>query len=101
MIHLTEKTSIRVAIQPVDFRRQIDGLVAHCKKEYRNDPRDGVIYVFINKAKSMIRFLHHDGTGYWIATKRLSKGRYCGWPSSSEPLTSLQASELRRIIVKK
>jgi hypothetical protein len=31
MIHLTEKT----AIKPVDFRRQINGLVAHCKKEYQ------------------------------------------------------------------
>lgn len=101
MIHLTEKTSIRLAIKPVDFRRQIDGLVAQCKREYQKDPRDGVLYVFINKSKSMIRFLHYDGTGYWIATKRLSQGKYYGWPSRSEPLTSLQASELKRIIVKK
>lgn len=101
MIHLTEKTAIRVAIRPADFRRQIDGLVAQCKREYQKDPRDGVLYVFINRAKSMIRFLHYDGSGYWIATKRLSKGRYHGWPNSSDPLTSLQASQLRRIIVKK
>lgn len=101
MIHLTEKTSIRVAIKPVDFRRQIDGLVAQCKQEYRKDPRDGVLYVFINRARSMIRFLHYDGTGYWLATKRLSQGRYEGWPSSCTALSSLQASELRRIIVKK
>ena len=101
MIHLTEKTCIRVAIRPVDFRRQIDGLVAQCKSEYQKDPRDGLLYVFINKSRSMIRFLHHDGSGYWIATKRLSKGRYHGWPSSSEALSSLQSSELKRIIVRK
>lgn len=101
MIHLTEKTPIRVAIKPVDFRRQIDGLVAQCQREYQKDPRDGVLYVFINRSKSMIRFLHYDGTGYWIATKRLSQGKYTGWPSSSAALTSLHASELRRIIVKK
>jgi len=75
MIHLTEKTSIRVAIKPVDFRRQIDGLVAMCKREYQKDPRDGVLYVFINSSRLMVRFLSHDGSGYWIATKRLSKGR--------------------------
>jgi len=101
MIHLTEKTCIRVAIKPVDFRRQIDGLVAQCKSEYKKDPRDGLLYAFINKSKSMIRLLHYDGTGYWIATKRLSKGRYHGWPNGSSALSSLEASQLRRILVKK
>lgn len=101
MIYLTEKTSIHVAIQPVDFRRQIDGLVAQCKHEYQQDPRDGAIYVFINRSKSMMRFLHYDGNGYWIATKRLSKGKYLGWPTASSPLTPLAASALRRMISKK
>jgi len=31
MIHLTAETRIQLAIEPVDFRRQIDGLVSLCK----------------------------------------------------------------------
>ena len=69
MIHLTERTRIVVAIAPVDFRRQINGLIALCQHHYQTDPRNGVYYVFINRAKTMIRVLHHDGSGYWLASK--------------------------------
>ena len=100
MIHLTEKTKIRVAIKPTDFRKQIDGLVAQCKNQYQENPRDGVIYVFINRAQSMIRLLHYDGSGYWIATKRLSQGKFQHWPKSTQGMSSVQASELKKIMLK-
>jgi hypothetical protein len=29
--------------------------------------------------------LAYDGQGFWLATKRLSKGRFKWWPSGSEP----------------
>ena len=100
MIHLTEKTRIKVAISPVDFRRQINGLIALCQQQYQQDPRNGVHYVFINRARTMVRVLHHDGSGYWLATKRLSKGRYLFWPSDNEPITELNAATLMKILKK-
>ena len=98
MIHLTEKTEILIAIKPVDFRKQIDGLVAVCNQHLHQDSRSGVLVVFINRAKTMIRILHHDGSGYWLATKRLSRGRYQGWPKSTELISPLAASQLRNLI---
>lgn len=100
MIHLTERTQILVAIAPVDFRRQINGLIALCQYQYHTDPRNGVYYVFINRAKTMIRVLQHDGSGYWVATKRLSRGKYLWWPSSQSPMTELSASQLMKILKK-
>ncbi|NOY73409.1 MAG: transposase [Gammaproteobacteria bacterium] len=38
-----------MAVKPTDFRRQIDGLVSHCKHQLRDDPRSGALFVFINR----------------------------------------------------
>ena len=100
MIHLTEKTDIQVAIQPVDFRRQINGLIALCQHHFHRNPRSGTYFVFMNRAKTMIRVLHFDGSGYWVATKRLSQGRFSGWPSLNEPMTTMSAVELIKILKK-
>ena len=98
MIHLTAKTEILIASTPVDFRKQIDGLVALCTHHFQQNPRSGALYVFINRAKTMIRILHHDGSGYWLATKRLSQGRYQDWPTGSPSLSPAAASQLRNLI---
>jgi transposase len=39
-------------------------------------PRSGTLFVFINRNKTMVRSLIYDGTGFWLMTKRLSKGRF-------------------------
>ena len=98
MIHLTAQTQILVATKPADFRCQIDGLVALCKNKLAQQPNSGTLFVFINRAKTMIRILHHDGNGYWLATKRLSRGKYSRWPSSNAPLCPLAAEQLMRLI---
>ena len=82
MIHLTAKTKIQLAIKPQDFRKQIDGLAAVTQQKLAKDPRSGVLFVFINRSRTMIRILSYQGDGYWIATKRLTKGRFEGWPTS-------------------
>ena len=94
MIHLTAQTQILVAIDPVDFRKQADGLIALTKRTLRQDPRSGILFAFINKARTMIRVLCYRGNGYWVATKRLSRGRYQGWPSHKEVISEVSAKEL-------
>jgi transposase len=37
---------VMVAVQPVDFRKGIDGLAAIVKEELGTDPYSGVVYVF-------------------------------------------------------
>jgi len=61
-------------------------------------PRDGSVIVFINRARTMIRALSYDGNGYWLMTKRLSKGRFSGWPSGQRALSHTSARELRIIL---
>jgi len=68
MIHLTSHSKIQIAVQPQDFRKQIDGLIAVTQHKLRCDPRSGTLFVFINRSRTMIRILCYRENGYWIAT---------------------------------
>jgi transposase len=98
MIRLTQESGIYLAVQPVDFRKQLDGLVAVCENQFKQPTRTGSWFVFINRDRTMIRALVYDHNGYWLATKRLSRGRYRSWPKSAEPLTPYAAAELMRLL---
>lgn len=100
MIHLTASTAILIATHPADFRKGIDGLVALCQQGLQQNPRSGTLYVFINRAATMIRILVYDrqGSGYWLMTKRLSRGRYRGWPRREQAIGPIQAHQLRQLL---
>lgn len=98
MIRVTPSTPVMIAIEPVDFRRQIDGLVAHCRQVLAANPMSGTCFVFINRARTMIRVLVYDGSGFWLMTKRLSKGTFTGWPTSHMTLSPLSAKALMQML---
>ncbi len=99
MMILTQETKINLAITPVNFRGQIDYLVALCEHQLSQSPRSGQWFVFINRAHTMIRILCNDDNGYWCATKRLSRGRYALWPrDATQNCRSLLASDLSRLL---
>ncbi|MEJ2327015.1 MAG: IS66 family insertion sequence element accessory protein TnpB [Chromatiaceae bacterium] len=98
MIRLTHSTPVMVAIAPIDFRRQIDGLAAHCRQALSSDPMSGTWFVFINRGRTMIRVLVYDGTGFWLMTKRLSRGRFQGWPTADGSLSSMAARTLMQVL---
>ena len=68
MIMLHADTPILLALQPVDFRLGIDGLVAVCKKRLSQQANNGTVFVFINRRKTMVRALSYDGSGFWLMT---------------------------------
>jgi hypothetical protein len=98
MIHLTSQTKILIATQPVDFRQGIDGLAAVCKHHLACEPRSGILFVFINRNKTMVRALVYDNNGFWLMTKRLSKGKFSGWPAGNAPINDMAAKHLRQLL---
>lgn len=98
MIHLTADTHILIAITPADFRQGIDGLAAVCRHKLAVNPRSGTLFVFINRNKTMVRALSYDGTGFWLMTKRLSKGKFQQWPKSPRCIEPLIAKQLRQLL---
>lgn len=99
MIQITPQMRVLVAVQPVDFRRGIDGLARLCRADLRTDPFSGTVFVFRNRRRTAIRLLVYDGQGFWLCYKRLSAGKFRWWPSSSDQaVTSLQAHELQVLL---
>ena len=98
MIHLTKQSKIWLATDPQDFRKGIDGFVALCRQTYQLNPQDGSFFVFINRSKTMIRLLAYEKNGYWLMTKRLSKGKFIHWPKEQQPLNAVMAKTLRQLL---
>jgi len=98
MVPLTSQSRILVATQPADFRKGIDGFVAQCRDVLQSNPRSGALFVFINRRRTMVRILVYEGHGYWLMTKRLSKGTFQGWPTTDEPLSAVLATQLRQLV---
>jgi transposase len=67
-----------IATQPADFQCGIDGLVAVCKRRLASKPRSGRLFVFINRNKTILGALVYENNGFWLMTKRLSKGKFSG-----------------------
>jgi transposase len=84
MLQITPQMKILVAVQPVDFRRGIDGLARLCQDCLQHDPFAGAVFVFRNRKATAVKLLMYDGQGFWLAHKRLSQGRFPWWPSAND-----------------
>lgn len=98
MIQLVPQMRILLAREPADFRAGIDALSALCRARLQQDPFSGTIFVFTNRSRTAVRALVYDGSGFWLITKRFSKGRLPWWPSGTEPLCPLAAAQLQVLL---
>ena len=84
---------ILVAIEAVDLRKGIDGLAQLCREKLGADPFSGCLFIFRSRRATAIKVLAFDGQGFWMAQKRLSKGRFVWWPAGKEATRALQAHQ--------
>ena len=63
MLQITPQMRLLVAIEPVDFRKGIDGLVAVCKHSPGEDPLRGAVFAFRNRRATAVKVLAYDGQG--------------------------------------
>lgn len=99
MIQITAHMRILVAVEPVDFRKGIDGLAAVCRQQLQADPFSGTLFVFTNKSRQALRVLVYDGQGFWLCHKRLSKGRFAwNFLSGSTRVSALAAWQLQQLL---
>lgn len=99
MIQITPQMKIWVAVETVDFRKGIDGLVGVCRGILQKDPFSGCLFVFRNREGTSIKVLSYDGQGFWLCQKRLSKGRFQWWPKADEgTLRTLAAHQLQTLL---
>jgi transposase len=98
MIQLTPQVKILVALEPVDGRKGIDSLVQLCQEKLSADPFSGYLFIFRSRRATAIRVLSYDGQGFWMAQKRLSKGRFRWWPSGDGATRTIEAYQAQLLL---
>lgn len=76
------ETRVFLRIGVTDLRLSFEGLRGLAVNVIKEEPTSGHLFVFCNRAKNRIRCLFWDGSGLWVATKRLETGTF-DWPKGS------------------
>ena len=99
LIQITPQMRVLVAVEPVDFRKGIDGLARLCRDQLKSDPYSGTVFVFRSRGSRSIKVLCFDGLGFWLCLRRLSQGSFKWWPTHpNDASVRLLAHELQVLI---
>lgn len=97
MLSVWAATRVLVAVEPVDLRGGFNRLYGLVSERLQADPLSGHLFVFANRQRTRVKVLYWDGSGLWLCTKRLEKGRF-SWPLSSELSVSLRPEEWNALV---
>lgn len=68
-------SSIWLHPKPIDFRKQMDGLIILVADHLKLNPTSGQLFLFRNKTANKIKILWWDKNGFWLCYKRFEKGK--------------------------
>jgi transposase len=95
VLTLPPTVRIYVATAPVDMRKSFDGLAATTRGGLGADPLSGALFVYRNRAATLVKILWWDRAGWCLFAKRLERGTF-RWPAAGAAAASLtlEAAEL-------
>ena len=79
MFGLGAATRVYLAVGATDLRKGFEGLFGLVKDRLGLEPLSGHVVCFCNRSRSRIKLLFWDGSGLWLCSKRLERGRF-KWP---------------------
>jgi transposase len=84
---------------PVDMRKQQNGLTMIIQTELEKNVFEKALFVFLNRKGSLIRMLYWDDTGFAVWSKTLEKDSYC-WPHRwfDNPYLTLTPEQLEYLL---
>lgn len=62
--------------KPIDFRKQIDGIIEIVADILDMNPTSGQIFIFRNKMANKLKILYWDRNGFWLLYRRLESGKF-------------------------
>jgi transposase len=80
-----------------DLRLAFDGLSQMVVNVIRESPTSGHLFVFCNRARNRVRCLFWDGSGLWVATKRVEGGTL-DWPKNGANAAEVSSKQLQLLI---
>ena len=91
---------VYLAVEPCDMRKGFNGLAVAAAEHLAQPLACDSLFAFINKRHTRVKLLCFDGTGIWLATKKLQRGTF-SWPEPSETgqrKITLQPEALRLLL---
>ena len=100
MFALSPATKVYLAAGPTDLRKGFDGLCALVESVLGEAPLSGHIFLFANATRTRLKVLVWDGSGLWICSKRLERGRYAwlAWIEGEGRRVVMNQSELALLL---
>ncbi len=99
MFGIGPATRIYLATGATDMRKGFEGLYGLARDRLSCEPLSGHIFLFSNARRNRLKMLFWDGSGLWVCSKRLEKGRF-RWPeaASGETRVTLSHEELALLV---
>ena len=92
-----EGIEVYVCVEPVDMRKQINGLATLVEAQLEMNPFSSQLFVFANRRRTHCRILVWERSGFVLWTKRLEQQRFA-WPKSDDAVLSLSGVELNMLL---
>ena len=97
MLTLGQHTQVYIAREPLDMRKQIDGLSLYVQEVLALNALSAHVFVFRNRAGDKLKVLYWDSNGFCLLYKRLERGRF-PWPSSEHTVLACSLRELQWLL---
>ena len=75
-------TRVYLAAGSTDMRKSFEGLYGLVRDRLLCDPLSGHLFLFSNAQRNRLKLIFWDGSGLWVCSKRLEKGRF-RWPEAA------------------
>ena len=85
-------SAVQLVVSPVDGRLGVEGLSQYVQNTLALSPCNGTAYAFTNRRRTRMKLLCWDGTGVWIAQRRLHRGMFV-WPAVGATHITLNESQ--------
>ena len=74
-----------------------DQLLEIIKSIMKDDPFSGAVFLFCNRNRNILKMIWWDRTGFWVAQKKLEKGRW-PWPDTQEQVRQLNLGQIEMLL---
>ncbi|MBT3473134.1 MAG: IS66 family insertion sequence element accessory protein TnpB [Gammaproteobacteria bacterium] len=82
---------------PIDFRKQMNGLAAIIEQELGRNPFSGSLYLFSNRQRNKIKCLMWEDNGFILYYKALAEEKF-HWPESDNELLTLTGEQINWLL---
>lgn len=83
--------------EPIDFRKQANGLAVLIEQELGHSPFTGALYAFTNRQRNKIKCLMWEDNGFVLYYKALAEEKF-KWPSPADELMPLTGEQINWLL---